>query len=297
MPRYELLKFEQLVEPEIPARGTMDEVRLAELCESVKAIGFIQPLAVALVSGPQGSASGQRRAAAKNSPARASARYEIGDGHRRYKVAQMLSIDPVPCLIFPDLETARQAVKLHANLFREDLSVAEEAAFIADLIGKYDYTEEQLCAALRCKPSWINERIMLLRGNKDVFQALQDRKINLAVAKQLNRVKDEGHTRYLLSLAVEGGATALTVSQWVTEFLRPKESSPTVIATETPAVDSPKNPAAGVSCCFCFKPDNPYNMVNVWVHEWELKMIQANIARAAQVDPAELAASESQNGR
>ncbi len=296
MPKYELIPIENLIEPEIPAREAMDETKLKELCESVKEIGFIHPLAIVLVQSGQDSALGRARSRAGKGTRHAPVRYEIADGHRRYKVGQMLSHKVLPCLIFEDRDTALQAVRLHANLFREDLSVAEEAAFISDLIEKYDYTEEQLCRALHAKVSWVNERIGVLQGNADVFNALRERKINLAVAKQLNRVKDAAHTKYLLSLAVEGGATALTVSQWVSEFLHPKpvslEGENAGAAVATNADVSTANPA----CFLCGKEDSPYQMEYVWIHPWEKQMLLAQIARAADVPPAQLAASETQNG-
>jgi ParB/RepB/Spo0J family partition protein len=283
MPKYELIPIEQLIEPEIPARGEMDEGKLADLCESVKEIGYIQPLAVVLVSTTQGSAEGPGRSGAKGKAVHAPVRYEIADGHRRYMVGKMLSHKTLPCLIFDNPENAREAIKLHSALFREDLSTAEEAAFVADLIGKYDYTEEQLCRVLRQRPTWINERLALLRGNTEVFEALQRRTINLAVAKQLNRIKDAAQCKYFLSLVVEGGATALTVGKWVTEFL----TKGTVQAsTVQPGQAKPElEPVAptGPVCFFCRKEANVYDLENVWIHPWEKKMIEAQIDRAAPV--------------
>jgi ParB/RepB/Spo0J family partition protein len=293
MPKYELIPIEQLIEPEIPAREGMDEKKLDELCESVKEIGYVHPLAVVLVrSGQEAGEGGARRGHRAGRHTRP-ARFEIVDGHRRYKCGVMLSLKALPCLIFEDKDNAREAIKLHTALFREDLSTAEEAAFVADLINKYDYTEEQLCRALRQKPSWVNERLALLHGNKDVFNALRERKINFAVAKQLNRVKDEAHTRYLLDLCIQGGATAVTVASWVGEFLRPKPASGEQGAPGVAVTTADSSPAPGVSCFFCGKEDSPYQMENVWIHGWERQMIQSNLERAANVQPAATVASES----
>lgn len=296
MPRYELIPIEQLLEPEIPAREAMDETKLAELCESIREVGYIHPLAVVLA--PQqgtvraGTGEGKRNKGRKPSPVR----YEIVDGHRRYKCGVMMEQKSLPCLIFDDPNNAREAIKLHTALYREDLSTAEEAAFIADLITKYDYTEEQLCRAVRQKPSWVNERLSILRGNQDVFTALRERKINLAVAKQLNRVKDESQTRYFLALVIEGGATALTVGKWVSEWL---VKGSVVGATETPgevvAAATPPLPSGPV-CFFCLKEDNPYSLENVWIHPWEKKMIEAQLNRAEPPAPGDVAGGANANG-
>lgn len=293
MPKYELIPIEQLVEPEIPARGEMDETKLADLCESVKEIGYIQPLAVVLLPQIEGS---EVLPGKRDSPRRAKrlpARYEIADGHRRYMVGKMLSHKTLPCLIFDDPENAREAIKLHSALFREDLSTAEEAAFVADLINKFDYTEEQLCRVLRQKPTWVNERLALLRGNTDVFYALQRRVINLAVAKQLNRVKDAAQCKYFLALVIDGGATALTVGKWVSEYLTKGTLS---VSGVQPGQAKPElEPVAptGPVCFFCRQECNVYDLENVWIHPWEKKMIEAQIDRAAQVQPESAGAAGS----
>jgi len=260
MPKYELIPIEQLIEPEIPAREAMDETKLAELCESIREIGYIHPLAVVLVPAVA-QAIEDRKKNPKQRPFKQSAiRYEIIDGHRRYKCGVMLSHKTLPCLIFDDPENARQAIKLHSALFREDLSTAEEAAFVADLIEKYDYTEEQLCRALRQKPGWINERLSLLRGNQSVFEALRERKINMAVAKQLNRVKDEAQCKYFLNLVIEGGATALTVTKWVTEWLMKGTVHADAVQPGQTAASVEQTSPSGPVCFFCRKECNVYEL-------------------------------------
>jgi ParB family transcriptional regulator, chromosome partitioning protein len=282
MPKYELLPIEQLVEPEIPAREGMDETKLNELAESVREVGYIHPIAVVLLPQQESSENAATKTRGKTRGKTSPPRYEIIDGHRRYKVGVMLQLNALPCLVFVEKDTAREAIKLHTALYREDLSVAEEAAFIADLINKYDYTEEQLCRAVRQKVSWVNERLGILHGNADVFEALRQRKINMAVAKQLNRVKDEAQTRVFLDIVVQGGATAVMTAKWVSEWLarrQPTNGQPIAAQTETaPAPEA----APGPSCFFCKKEDSPYNMQNVWIHEWEKKMIEAQIERASQ---------------
>lgn len=288
MPQYKLIPIEQLLEPGIPAREGMDDTKLQELAESVKEIGFIHPLAVVPVTSEAEAEPTARKSKKQHLQTSAPSRYEIVDGHRRYKVAIMLAQKVLPCLIFDDQNKAREAVKLHANLYREDLSVAEEAIFIVDLINKYDYTEEQLCRAVRQKVSWVNERIALVRGNKLVFDALRERKINLAIAKQLNRLKTDSDVSYFLSLVIQGGATAVTTSKWVNEHLG-----------KAPSVEAPQNaappasaPVAEIStqleCVCCGQKDSPYNLENVWIHPWEARMIKHNRENAASVTPENL---------
>jgi ParB/RepB/Spo0J family partition protein len=295
MPTYELIPIEHLIEPVIPAREAMDETKLTELCESVKEIGFIHPLAVIVSTSERDRAADGDKRDLPIRKKRLPVHYEIVDGHRRYKVGVMLSHKVLPCLIFDDPDNAREAIKLHTALFREDLSTAEEAAFIADLITKFDYTEEQLCRALRQKVSWVNERLALLHGNQSVFDALRERKINFAVAKQLNRVKNDADCKYFLNLVIEGGATALTVGRWVTEFMtKPSRDVVEEKPGQTAASVVQASPSGPV-CFFCRKECNPYDLENVWIHPWEKKMIEAQIDRAAAPVPESVAAEGSPN--
>jgi ParB/RepB/Spo0J family partition protein len=297
MPRYELIQIECLLEPEIPAREAMDETKLYELRDSIAEVGYIHPLAVVVAKSRETAevgAGGRKRGRGAQRPPE---RYEIIDGHRRYKCGVMLQHKTLPCLIFDDPDNAREAIKLHTALYREDLSTAEEAAFIADLINRYDYTEEQLCRALRQKVSWVNERLALLHGNKDVFDALRERKINLAVAKQLNRVKDESQTRVFLALVVEGGATALTVGKWVSEWLQKKSPAAGGSAPGPTPLQVPLPAPVGPVCFICGKEDNAYSLENVWIHPWEKKMIEAQIERALPPAIEELTGDKSGNGK
>jgi ParB/RepB/Spo0J family partition protein len=289
MPDYKLIPIEQLIEPAIAARVAMDTDKLRELADSVKEIGYVHPLAVVPVqiNGNTLEATTPRHRKAKARPL--PPMYEIADGHRRYKVGVMLNLKALPCLVFSDKETALQAIKLHTALYREDLSAAEEAAFLADLIDKYDYTEEQLCRSVRQTVSWVNTRLALIHGNKDVFQALADRKINMAVAQQLNKIGDEKHTKYLLELTIQGGATASMVAKWVGDWRiqQQQETAPArEVAVERPADGTEE---AAPKCAYCLLTVNPFNFVPALVHDYCKAQFEARVNAAAQL-PAEGAA-------
>lgn len=283
MPEYKQLPIEQLTEPEVTARVGMDETKLEELRLSVSEVGYIHPLAVIPVADNGVAQTGSGTARKTKGRKAVPQRYEIVDGHRRYKVGIMLGLKELPCLVFRDAETARHAVKLHANLCREDMSTAEESAYLAQLVTIYDYTEEQLCAAVHKSPQWVDERLRLFHGNQDIFHALAARNINLGVAKELNKIVDKEHARYLLHLAIEGGATRLTVSKWVAEWRVQKqrgnasEAGAVAVISEA-TVEQPPLP----KCVICDGDENPYHFRSVLIHEYCQTTLERQKQRAAQ---------------
>src|SRR6266478_3223495 len=137
MPEYIVIPFVQLLEPKQPVRFAMDDAKLAELCDSVKAHGILQNLGVVLVSAPGNGASegkGGRRAVDARPPAPL---YEIVFGHRRYKAAQIVGLKELPCAVFASKDIAQEAAMLDENLCREDITAAEEAIKYTEIIEKY----------------------------------------------------------------------------------------------------------------------------------------------------------------
>jgi hypothetical protein len=117
----------------------------------------------------------------------------------------------------------------------------------------------------------------------------------MAVAKQLNRVKDEAQCKYFLNLVIEGGATALTVTKWVTEWLMKGTVHADAVQPGQTAASVEQTSPSGPVCFFCRKECNVYELENVWIHPWEKKMIEAQIDRAGAPLPGESAASNPPN--
>lgn len=285
MPEYKWIPIEQLIEPPSPIRVSMDTDALTSLAASIKEIGVLQPLLVVDRSTePGGEESGDTLRHGASALA-TSPRYEIIAGHRRYKACIIADLNAVPCLVFADAEIARHAAMLQENTEREDITPAEEAIFFAELIERYDYTEEQLLHAVKKSAGYVYARLELFKGNQEVFQALREKKINMAVATQLNRCEDAAHCSYLLSLAVQGGATAVTVAKWVADHkASTKGDSVAPVAGEGGDTASPATVTEERVCMLCRRSHQPLNLVPVWVHDWELRDFNERLDNAANVD-------------
>jgi ParB family chromosome partitioning protein len=150
-------------------RTRMDETALAELADSIRAQGVIQPILVRPVEAGQ---------------------YEIIAGERRFKAAQLAGLAEVPVVVRDVPDQAALAMALIENIQREDLNPLEEAQGVQRLIREFDYTHEQAAQAIGRSRSATSNLLRLLNLAAPVQQML--------MAGQL----DMGHARALL--AVDG---------------------------------------------------------------------------------------------
>ena len=100
------LEISQLQPGKYQPRTNMDPVALAELAESIKAQGVMQPILVRPISDNQ---------------------YKIIAGERRWRAAQLAGLSDVPALIRKVADESALAMSLIENIQRENLNPLEEA--------------------------------------------------------------------------------------------------------------------------------------------------------------------------
>ncbi len=149
-------------------RTRMSQEALAELADSIKARGVIQPILVRPLNAGQ---------------------YEILAGERRWRAAKMAGLAEVPVIIRQVSDDAALAIGLIENIQREDLNAMEEAAGIQRLVNEFKLTHEEAAKAVGRSRSAVTNLLRLLELSK----AVQD----LVMEGQL----DMGHARALLGLA------------------------------------------------------------------------------------------------
>jgi ParB family chromosome partitioning protein len=149
-------------------RTHMDQAALAELADSIKQRGIVQPILVREVSNNK---------------------FEIIAGERRWRAAQLAGLATVPVLVREIADDAALGIGLIENIQREDLNAMEEAAGIQRLIDEFKLTHEEAAKAVGRSRSAVSNLLRLLELAKPV----QD----MVMAQKL----DMGHARALLSLA------------------------------------------------------------------------------------------------
>lgn len=249
-------------DPELPARETMDEAMLEELARSIGAIGLIEPICVKPVAG----------------------RWEVIAGHRRYLASKMAGLVRVPARIYPDDPAIVDAVKLHENTKREDLNAADEAVWFAQLLeGQAGGDVDRLAELVHETRHYVETRLVLLRGDEEIFGALRRREINLAVAQELNKVRHHGQRRNFLEAAIKGGASARMVREWRNgwERIEAAQSGAPAGEGETPA---PVEQFAGSSlnCLFCDSSEDPHTLQLVYMHTACRRVIERLFGQSLQ---------------
>ncbi len=162
------LEISQLQPGKYQPRTNMDPVALAELAESIKAQGVMQPILVRPISDDQ---------------------YEIIAGERRWRAAQLAGLSDVPALIRKVADESALAMSLIENIQRENLNPLEEAMGIQRLISEFGMTHQTAGAALGNSRSTISNLLRLLNLSAPVQELMMQGKIEM------------GHGRAILSLA------------------------------------------------------------------------------------------------
>lgn len=140
---------------------------LAELAESIKAQGVMQPILVR--------------------PA-ADGRYEIVAGERRWRAARMAGLTTVPALVRDIPDRQALAAALVENIQREDLNPLEEAGGIQRLAQEFSMTHQNIAEILGRSRAAVTNILRLLELAPPVRELLAAGKL------------DMGHARALLAL-------------------------------------------------------------------------------------------------
>jgi len=161
-------------------RIDMREETLAELAESIRAQGIVQPIVVRPLKGP------------------GETRYEIIAGERRWRAAQLAGLEKVPAVIRDIPDEAAVAVALIENIQRENLNPLEEARSLKRLIDEFEMTHAEAAEAVGRSRATVSNLLRLL----DLPEAVR----TLVERREL----DMGHARALLG--VESSAVQLELA-------------------------------------------------------------------------------------
>lgn len=113
-------------------RKDFDQEKLAEMAESLRQYGLVQPLIV--IKSPESSPQDPQ--------------YEIVAGERRWRAAQIANLEELPCIIRELSPEEIMEISLIENIQREDLNILEEANTYHQLMERFEYTQGELARRL-----------------------------------------------------------------------------------------------------------------------------------------------------
>ena len=145
------------------------EDSLAELAESIKEFGVIQPIVVRKLDGVE--------------------KYEIITGERRYRATKNTGITTIPSIVVNDIDDISSLeMALIENIHREDLSPMEKAHTYKQLIEEFKITHEKLSKRIGKSRASITNTLRLLALPVEIQKMVNEGKIS------------EGHARAILTL-------------------------------------------------------------------------------------------------
>lgn len=198
------LRLDELQPGKYQPRTHMDQESLAELAESVRSQGIMQPILVRRVE--QG--------------------YEIIAGERRWRAARIAGLSEVPVLVRDVPDEAALAMSLIENIQRENLNPLEEAVGIQRLVDEFGMTHEKAAMAVGRSRSAVSNLLRLLNLTAPVQELLAHNRLEM------------GHARALLPLP---GAAQIQAGQEISASqMSVREAEKLVKRLLTPPVEREK---------------------------------------------------------
>ncbi|MCI6660363.1 MAG: ParB/RepB/Spo0J family partition protein [Peptoniphilaceae bacterium] len=161
------LSLDQMEADPNQPRKQFDEEALADLTESVRRYGVLQPLIV------------------KKHTAPGHAPYMIIAGERRYRAAKLAGLTEVPVVLRQDHSEEAVLLSVVENVQREDLSPLEEAVAYQHIMQNRLMTQQELADALGKSRAYIANSVRLMKLDDESLEALRKGLITSSQARTL----------------------------------------------------------------------------------------------------------------
>lgn len=144
-------------------RKVFDPTALAELVESVKSQGILQPVLVKPVAGG----------------------YELIAGERRWRAATMAGLREIPALVKEAGREESLVMAMIENLQREDFNPIETATGYQGLIDEFGLTQEEVAGRMGKDRASVANYLRLLRLPQVVQEDLSEGRLSMGQARAL----------------------------------------------------------------------------------------------------------------
>lgn len=186
-------------------RTEFDPEALAELTESIRVHGVLQPILVRpFIAGG----------------------YQIVAGERRYRASLQAGLSEIPVIIreLDDKETME--IALIENLQRKDLTPVEEALGYDSLMKNHDFTQEQVAESVGKSRSAVANSLRLLSLPKPVLDLMSDGKLSAGHARALVSIEDEETAIKIANEIVDNGLSVRAAESMAKNSVKKKAVKP-----------------------------------------------------------------------
>ena len=185
-------------------RRDFDPQPLAELADSIRRHGILQPLTV------RQTAEG----------------WELVAGERRLRAAKLAGLETVPCIRIQAEEQESALLALIENIQRKDLHYFEEAAAIAAYLRQSGATQEEAAALLGRSPSALANKLRLLRLGPDCRRLLVENGLTERHARALLRLEDPDEQLRALGHIIKAHLSVAQTDQYIDKRLAELQTTP-----------------------------------------------------------------------
>jgi ParB family transcriptional regulator, chromosome partitioning protein len=189
---------------------------LAELADSIRVQGVVQPIVVRPLAQP---GNGQ------------SQRYEIIAGERRWRAAQMAGLGEIPAVIRHIPDEAAIAVALIENIQRENLNPLEEARALARLISEFGLTHQQAAESVGRSRAGVTNLLRLLELTPEVCELIEKRSLEMGHARALLALTERRRQTEVAMLVAKKGLSVRETEALVRRLQAPRAAESGAQAT------------------------------------------------------------------
>lgn len=150
-------------------RRHFGETELADLAQSIREHGVVQPVVVRTVD---------------------NGRYEIIAGERRWRASQLAGLTEVPVIIREVDDRVALEIAIIENVQRADLNAVEEALGYQQLIDEHNYTQADLGQVIGKSRSHVANTLRLLKLPSEIRDMLVDGSLSAGHARTLVTAED-----------------------------------------------------------------------------------------------------------
>lgn len=193
--------------------------QLAELEESIRVNGLLQPLVVR-----------PRQAATPDG-----AEFELIAGERRWRAVRRLGWAQVPVVVRDIDDRAMLVLAIVENVQRAGLSALEEAAGYKQLIDEFGFTQAEVADSVGRERSTVTNLLRLLALPASVQRMVNEGDLSMGHARALLGLEDEREMAELARQAAQSGMSVRSVEERVRQ-LRPGGAAATPARSSTAAV-------------------------------------------------------------
>lgn len=203
-------------------RKTFNEESIAELSDSIKSCGLIQPILV------EESLDGG---------------YIIIAGERRYRATKLAGITTIPVIVKSLSEEDKLEIALVENIQREDLTPIEEAKAYKNLMDSMGLSQDDVAKKVGKKRSTIANALRLLNLPEDLQNSVNSGELSAGHARALLSVDDHNVKRTLFNKVKEGNLSVRATERLAKDVTKntkkePKRLDPDIQYIEQQFIDA-----------------------------------------------------------